>query len=586
MTKALGELVTLPELFNLGRHTVINNVEVQRFLQLFKGKSNTYVKNELPKEKPQAGEKIKTKITNNEGKVDKDLMSHHLEGDYGAGICPVNAEGKCYFGVLDIDYYKSKIRKVLQFIREYQLPLLPFRSKSGGLHVYLMLSKSVSAKTMRETLNLISYYFCLDIIYGKGKVEVFPKQDKAEGFGSSVTLPYFNAENPYTYLLDLEGNQVDFREALNYIQNHLTTIENVKEALEKLPFSDAPPCIQRLLISGEIGSEDSGRNNFLFSFAVYAKKKYGAGFEDYVHQVNDTFEVPLEDSVVDQICNSVSTNEYVYKCKDIPCNGFCNKSECRKREFGLGRDKGHFTGIDYGQLYRYKTAEPYYIWELRLQGQEKWVNVVFKDEGYLLDQKNFAKMCVRYLNQAPMQVSNNDWYAILNSVLPNVKDVEVKQETDTSGLSMLRNAFVRYLANKQARRDTPFQIRVGLCVRQEKQGEVKYYFTHNGFADYLKNQKINFDYTMLRETLKTFGAEEDILVYYNALEEEKHFPCWSKAEDETIKEGYDSALEVEEGDKASLNIEGVSEADNSESVEKAEEKAYTEEDYKKAEDLF
>ena len=99
---------------------MINNVEVQRFLQLFKGKSNTYVKNELPKEKPQAGEKIKTKITNNEGKVDKDLMSHHLEGDYGVGICPVNAEGKCYFGVLDIDYYKSKIRKVLQFIREYQ----------------------------------------------------------------------------------------------------------------------------------------------------------------------------------------------------------------------------------------------------------------------------------------------------------------------------------------------------------------------------------------------------------------------------------------------------------------------------------
>lgn len=566
---------------------MINNVEVQRFLQLFKGKSNTYVKNELPKEKPQAGEKIKTKITNNEGKVDKDLMSHHLEGDYGVGICPVNAEGKCYFGVLDIDYYKSKIRKVLQFIREYQLPLLPFRSKSGGLHVYLMLSKSVSAKTMRETLNLISYYFCLDIMYGKGKVEVFPKQDKAEGFGSSVTLPYFNAENPYTYLLDLEGNQVDFKEALSYIQSHLTTIENVKEALEKLPFSDAPPCIQRLLISGEIGSEDSGRNNFLFSFAVYAKKKYGAGFEDYVKEVNETFEAPLEDSVIDQICNSVSTNEYVYKCKDIPCNGFCNKSECRKREFGLGRDKGHFTGIDYGQLYRYKTAEPYYIWELRLQGQEKWVNVVFKDEGYLLDQKNFAKMCVRYLNQAPMQVSNNDWYAILNSVLPNVKDVEVKQETDTSGLSILRNAFITYLSNKQARRDTPFQIRIGLCVRQVVNGQAKYYFTHRGFSDYLRNQKINFDYNMLRETLKTFGAVEDSLSYTNSFGDEVNFPCWSKVEDKDIDEAYVGAMEVEQGDKSNMGVLGVGEVTNIATDEpKNEEKPYTEEDKKNADSLF
>ena len=566
---------------------MVNNVEVQRFLQLFKGKNNTYVKNELPKEKPQAGEKIKTKITNNVGKVDKDLLTHHLEGEYGIGICPVNAEGKCYFGVLDIDYYKSKIRKVLQFIREYQLPLLPFRSKSGGLHVYLMLSKSVSAKTMRETLNLISYYFCLDIIYGKGKVEVFPKQDKAEGFGSSVTLPYFNAENPYTYLLDLEGNQVDFKEALGYIQSHLTTIENVKEALDKLPFSDAPPCIQRLLISGEIGSEDSGRNNFLFSFAVYAKKKYGAGFEDYVRQVNDTFAVPLEDSVVDQICNSVSTNEYVYKCKDIPCNGFCNKSECRKREFGLGRDKGHFTGIDYGQLYRYKTAEPYYIWELRLQGQEKWVNVVFKDEGYLLDQKNFAKMCVRYLNQAPMQVSNNDWYAILNSVLPNVKDVEVKQETDTSGLSILRNAFITYLSNKQARRDTPFQIRIGLCVRQVVNGQAKYYFTHRGFSDYLRNQKINFDYNMLRETLKTFGAVEDSLSYTNSFGDEVNYPCWSKVEDKDIDEAYVGAMEVEQGDKSNMGVLGVGEATNIATDEpKNEEKPYTEEDKKNADSLF
>ena len=92
---------------------------------------------------------------------------------------------------------------------------------------------------------------------------------------------------------------------------------------------------------------------------------------------------------------------------------------------------------------------------------------MFKDEGYLLDQKNFAKLCVRYLNQAPMQVNNNDWYAILNSVLPNIQDVEVKKETDTSGLSILHNAFVSYLSNKQARRDSPYQIKVGIGSEEE-----------------------------------------------------------------------------------------------------------------------
>ena len=566
---------------------MVSNIDEQRFLQIFKGKNNTYVKNELPKTRPQEGEKIKTKITNNEGKVDKELLSHHLLGDFGVGICPVNAEGKCYFGVIDIDMYKPKIKRVLHFIKEYQLPLLPFRSKSGGLHVYLILTKSVSAKTMRETLNNISYYFSLDMLYGKGKVEVFPKQDKAEGFGSSITLPYFNCENPYTYLLDLDGNQVEFKDALEYIQKHLTTIEAVKDALEKLPYNDAPPCIQRILLSEEVGGEDTGRNNFLFSFAVYAKKKYGSGFESYVEAVNSSFDSPLDGSVVDQICKSVANNEYIYKCKDIPCSNFCDKVVCKKREFGLGRDKSHFTGIDYGQLFRYMTAEPYYIWKLRLQGQEQWKDVVFKYEGYLLDQKNFAKMCVRYLNQAPMQVSNNDWYSILNSVLPNIQNVEVKQESDTSGLSVVRNAFILYLANKQTRRDTPYQVRGGLSYRKVENGKAKFFFTAQGFTKYLQNQKVNFDMALMRETLKQFGAIEDILVYTNSFGEEIRFPCWSKEEDESINEAYVGTMEIENGDKANMGIVGVSEAGNVLVPESnSDEKPYSDEDLKNAQELF
>lgn len=566
---------------------MISNIEAQRFAQLFRGKTNTYVRNELPKEKPEAGNKIKTVITNHEGKVDKELLLNHLEGRFGVGVCPVNAEGKCFFGVLDIDYYKSKIKRMLHFIREYQLPLLPFRSKSGGLHVYLIMSKPVSAKTMREILGQISYYFSLDTIYGKNKVEIFPKQDKAEGFGSSVTLPYFNAENPYTYLLDLDGNPIEFREALTYIQEHFTSVEAVKDALSKLPYNDAPPCIQRILLSEEVGGEDTGRNNFLFSYAVYAKKKYGNGFEDYVREVNAQFEVPLEESSVEQTCESVKNNEYLYKCKDIPCNSFCNKTDCRKREFGLGKDKGHFMDVDFGQLYRYKTAEPYYIWKLRLQGQEKWVDVIFKDEGYLLDQRNFAKMCVRYLNKAPYHVSDNDWCNTLNSVLPNIIDVEVKQETDTSGQAMLQNAFIDYLSNKQSRRDSPYQINVGLCVRSTQNGITKYYFTHIGFANYLRNQKINFDYTMLRESLKQFGAVEDTFVYFNSLEEEVSFPCWSKVEDDNIRKGYARAVEVENGDKASLSVESVSEVSNAPVRENTDdEKPYTDRDLEDAKDLF
>ena len=564
---------------------MITTSQAKRFALLFKGKTNTYVKNLLPKEKPAKGEKIKTTITNEKGKVDDNLLMSHLSGEFGVGICPVTTDGKCLFGVLDIDYYKGKIRKMLDIIRDYQLPLVPFRSKSGGLHCYLFLSRGVSAKTIRDTLSLIIKVFSLDKMYGEEKVEVFPKQDKVteDGFGSSITLPYFNAEEPYTYLLDLDGNEVPFEEALNQIQKRFTTIETVRESLENLPYNDAPPCLQRILLSGLVGGEDTGRNNFLFSFALYASKKYGLeGFASYVRELNNSFECPIEESAVESTIASIKSKEYSYRCKDIPCNGFCDKSLCKKREFGLGREKGHFSDIEYGQLLRYKTAEPYYVWQLKLQGSDgDFKNIVFRDEGELLDQKNFAKVCVRFLNFAPRQVQTNDWFGTLNKYLASVKDVEVRAESDTSALSMIRQMFVRYLSNKQARRDSPYQIHANLCVRQTYSDEsgkpvAKFFFTHTGFAEYLRNNKVNFDQSMLRETLKSFGAVEDTLKYNNSMGDLVEFPCWSKSEDKEIDEAYKGEVEIAEGDKA----HSVSEATNiTETETSSDEKPYSEEDY-------
>ena len=563
---------------------MITNVQAQRFLLLFMGKENTYVKNMLPKTKPEKGVKVKTSITNVRGKVDADLMLSHLNGEFGVGICSVTTDGKCRAGVIDIDYYKGKIRKVLDIIRDYQLPLVPFRSKSGGLHCYLFLSRGVSAKTVRDTLNLIIKVFSLDKMYGEEKVEVFPKQDRVteDGFGNAVTLPYFNAEEPYTYLLDLDGNEVPFEDALNQIQKRFTTIENVREELENLPYDDAPPCLQRILLSGLVGGEDTGRNNFLFSFALYASKKYGLeGFASYVRELNNSFECPIEESAVESTIASIKSKEYSYRCKDIPCNGFCDKSLCKKREFGLGREKGHFSDIEYGQLLRYKTAEPYYVWQLKLQGSGgDFKNIVFRDEGELLDQKNFAKVCVRFLSFAPRQVQTNDWFGTLNKYLASVKDVEVRAESDTSALSMIRQMFVRYLSNKQARRDSPYQIHANLCVRQTYSDEsgkpvAKFFFTHTGFAEYLRNNKVNFDQSMLRETLKSFGAVEDILRYNNSMGDLVEFPCWSKSEDKEIDDAYKGEVEIAEGDKA----HSVSEATNiTETETSSEEKPYSESD--------
>ena len=515
---------------------MISNIVVIRFLTVFKGNTSFYNKNELPKVKPEGG-KFKTKITTVKEKLTKEEIARHLDGEIGIGLSPISNDNKVFYAALDIDCYDSRLDKMLDFIREYNLPMIPFRSKSGGLHVYIFFTKAVSACSARGLLEDIIYYFSLEDIYGKGKVEIFPKQtDLKEGAcGSCLCLPYFNAEDTYNPMIDCDKNTYGVEEALDYIQKHMTTMEDMRNILKNLPFSDSPPCLQKVLLAHLIGSEDSGRNNFLFSFAVYAKKKYGNGFETYVQEVNNGFECPLEDSVIDQICDSVNNNEYYYKCKEL--SPYCDKVHCKKREFGLGineNGKSHFTGIEYGTLTRVLSAEPYYKWLLRLQGTEEWKECIFKDEAYLLDQKNFQRVCLRYLNYAPRNVSPNDWNSTLNTVLPNIQTEVVKKESDTSGMNMIRNAFLDYLSNKQARRDSPYQIRVGLCVRQVQNGVVKYYFTHNGFLEYLRTKKINFDYNMLRETLKMFGAKEDTLIYTNAQDEIKNFPCWSKTDDDEL----------------------------------------------------
>ena len=159
----------------------------------------------------------------------------------------------------------------------------------------------------------------------------------------------------------------------------------------------------------------------------------------------------------------------------------------------------------------------------------------------------------------------------------------------TSSLSMLKTTFVRYLSNKQARRDSPYQIRVGLCVRQVVNNIATYYFTYIGFSEYLRNQKIPFDPSLMREIMKRFGAKEDTLTYTNARGDVIHFPCWSKLEDRDIDDAYEGELEIETGDKAGGLGTGasVSDADNTEDKKDEDiENPYTEEDKKNAKDLF
>lgn len=520
--------------------------ELPAFVSLFTGNQECYVENIYSPEQAKKGEKLKGQsFYKKEPVVDK-LFLAHLRGEKGLGISPIDTEDKCRFAVIDIDVYGGKLKRVVQALYDSMLPIVPVRSKSGGLHIYFMFKKPVSAKSVRILLNKIVDIFGLNKLFEKS-VEIFPKQNTLAGGkqGSCINLPYYAAEKSKQFVIDREMHKVDFLTALKIFDNARCTLDVFNDVIDTLEYWDAPCCIQTILLSKAIG-KDSGRNNFLYTVSIYLKKKFGEDFLGHLEDINESLSHPIEQQELQSIYLSVRDNEYNYKCHDIPCEGFCNKKECSQREFGIGRNKGYFTGLDYGQIYRMMAQDPYYVWELKpMDSDGEYTKVHFEDESKLLDQRHFARVCLRHLNMTPYIVKENTWFETLNANMQKVIEVEVSETTDTSASAEVKSAFFRYLAQKRAHEKYPVQVKLGLAYYMDG----KYFFTNEGFERYLAAEKVKVTGLPLREHLIRFGAKEDLLEYQKRSGENTTLKCWSKDEDEETtdaKEYYDDVYSFDE----------------------------------------
>jgi len=109
-------------------------------------------------------------------------------------------------------------------------------------------------------------------------VKFFPKQavlDKERGdVGNFLNLPYHNGNNYSTrYAYDDEGNAMNIDKFLEEVEKNLLLQKSlkIKSYKEKSEFFDAPFCIEAYI--NENGHVESGnRDNFLFQYAVYAKR--------------------------------------------------------------------------------------------------------------------------------------------------------------------------------------------------------------------------------------------------------------------------------------------------------------------------
>ena len=98
--------------------------------------------------------------------ITEDDYRLHLHGKKSIGIQPCDDNGLACFGAIDIDpkvYKDLDIKKYLDIIQEKELPLIPIKSKSGGLHLYLFTKEFVKAKVIRDFLEQVLFLSLIHI---------------------------------------------------------------------------------------------------------------------------------------------------------------------------------------------------------------------------------------------------------------------------------------------------------------------------------------------------------------------------------------------------------------------------------------
>lgn len=495
----------------------ISDLQLNNFKDLFTGNIHNYGQHGYKFEKAGQKEKGTNKTVVNQLLTIAQYRDH-LEGKIGLGIIPITEESKCKFGVIDIDIYDKDFKSYLSAIERYSFPLIPFISKSGGYHLYTFFKTPVKATEAVARMTQMARVLGITLFVKQHKneaLEIFPKQTKlvVGQVGNWINLPYFDAIKTKQSLL-LNGKSLDFNEALVYMKSKLTTIEEIDEVLNDLPYNDGPPCLQTIFMLSAL-DENNGRNNYLFSFGVYLKKKDENYFEQEVIKINNALSKPLETKEVEvTILSSLRKKDYTYNCTVSPMCDFCDKKVCQGKVYGIGKSGGYFSNLIFGKMIQYKTANPYYEWEVKAQGDENFSTLRFKDEEEIIRQDVFLKLCFRQLRFLPFKLKQAEWFKQINQALVDIQLVAVASDDDTSPLMRFHNLFYEFLTAR-APATTKDQI-LGKRVLFDSEKDL-YYFRNKDLIEYLYDFK-NF---RLFNSAEIHGMLRDIGVTNGVLRTEK-----------------------------------------------------------------
>lgn len=442
-----------------------------RLAALFRGLDRAYGVYELLARKG-SGKKVPGNARTVRGSVTPELWTRHLKGEQGLGIVPITDEGTCWFGAIDVDRYDIDIVNVEQQCAVLGLPLLPTRTKSGGVHLYCFAKEPVSAQLLRDKLEEWA------VAMGYGGAEVFPKQSKLASerdTGNWINMPYFDALTGKTERYGIfKGTQLtlaQFCERARSIRVTAAILEAVVLPVSE-DFDAGPPCLQSL---GRSGFPEGLRNKGLLAVGIYLKKRYSDDWAAKLMEYNSKYlRPPLQVNEVAALTKSLHRKEYNYSCNEAPIKLFCNRKLCLQREFGVGGGGGEWDLAIGDDVLKIKTDPPYWIITVNGQRMELFVE-------QLTNQRRFQDLCLEKIGLWPVPLPADRWRAEVNKIATNAQEVEAPEDAGAGGELLY---WLRQFCTVYPQADTREEILVGKPFAAD--GRV--YFRSADFKQFLESK--------------------------------------------------------------------------------------------------
>lgn len=424
--------------------------------------------------------------------VKPENVTAHLNGTLGCGGVAIQDDDTCQWAALDIDNHDSDedidIGKIDEAIRRNKLPLIPCRSKSGGVHCYLFLDKPQPAARIRTFMATwaaqVGYHGC----------EVFPKQgrlsDDRSGkkqFGNWINWPYMGGDATMRYAV-YDGKRLTLDQFLAFAEKSRVSDAQLRSSSSS-DHPEAPPCVQRMYANGVAAGH---RNEALYNIVVYLRKANPDGYVALSESANGSiFQRPLGKAEAQRTIASAGRPDYGYRCNEEPIRSLCDRATCLKRKFGITpADAERLVTIEsvpaFTELVKYLT-EPV-RWEVKIDG----VVVTNITTEQLLDWRAIRSIVADRLTKIVPLIKNQEWERILAPLMKEARMIETPDDASVTGVirDRLREfASKTDLANPGKDVKDRLALLRGMPVVQVLDGERHVVFRGQDFVNYLKRTK-------------------------------------------------------------------------------------------------